>query len=197
MTTPRPEPRMKGDSSQMTSLPFSRRAAALAALAALAVVGSVGLAACNTTDNPARPASPAAASTATTAAQVSTVDGKTVAVPGTKPTALFFFSVGCGECVGGAKSVANAAEKLGDAASFVLVDMDPGESAQMVTRFQDHTGTTALPAVIDTGATLTKRYSVAALSTLLVVDPSGKVTYRAADPSADQITTALRAAGAA
>ena len=38
---------------------------------------------------------------------------------------------------------------------------------------------------------------VASLSTLVVVDPAGKVTYRATDPSADQITTALRDAGAA
>ncbi|WP_344870137.1 TlpA family protein disulfide reductase, partial [Rhodococcus aetherivorans] len=113
------------------------------------------------------------------------------------PTALFFFSVGCGECVGGAKSVAQAAGQLGDKASFVLVDMDPGESAQTVAGFQDFTGTQALPAVIDTGATLTTRLSVASLSTLVVVDPAGKVTYRATDPSADQITTALRDAGAA
>jgi hypothetical protein len=38
---------------------------------------------------------------------------------------------------------------------------------------------------------------VAALSTLLVIDPSGKVSYRATDPSTDQITDALRKAGAA
>ena len=75
--------------------------------------------------------------------------------------------------------------------------IDPGESAQTVAGFQDFTGTQALPAVIDTGATLTTRLSVASLSTLVVVDPAGKVTYRAPDPSAAQITTALRDAGAA
>ena len=36
---------------------------------------------------------------------------------------------------------------------------------------------------------------MAALSTLLVVDPGGAVAYRAADPSADQITAALAKAG--
>ena len=36
-----------------------------------------------------------------------------------------------------------------------------------------------------------------ALARDVVVDPAGKVTYRATDPSADQITTALRDAGAA
>ncbi|MBF6202451.1 TlpA family protein disulfide reductase, partial [Nocardia cyriacigeorgica] len=94
--------------------------------------------------------------------------GASVSVPATKPAALFFFSVGCGECVGGATSLAQAAERVGDKAVFVLVDMDPGESAQTVTGFQDSTGTRALPAVVDTGATLTKRYSVASLSTLVV-----------------------------
>ncbi|NMD58019.1 TlpA family protein disulfide reductase [Tsukamurella columbiensis] len=176
----------------MTSLLRSRYTAA----AALALTGALTLTACNGTDTSARPAA-AASSSASAPAQITTVSGATVSVPGDKPTALFFFSVGCGECNGGAKSLAGAAETLGSAASFVLVDMNPGESAHTVTGFQSDTGTQAIPAVIDTGATLTTRYSVAALSTLLVIDTSGKVSYRASDPSTDQITTALRKAGAA
>ena len=40
-------------------------------------------------------------------------------------------------------------------------------------------------------------YANELVDALLEVDPAGKVTYRATDPSADQITTALRDAGAA
>ncbi|MDV8128866.1 TlpA family protein disulfide reductase [Rhodococcus qingshengii] len=176
----------------MTPLLRTRRTAA----AALALTAALMLTACNSTDNSAPPA-PGAPTGTSAPAQFTTVSGSTVSVPGEKPTAVFFFSVGCGACVGGAKALAGAAEKLGSAASFVLVDMNPGESAQTVTGFQSDTGTQAIPAVIDTGATLTTRYSVAALSTLLVIDPSGKVSYRATDPSTDQITDALRKAGAA
>ena len=182
-----PRPRTKGHCPRMATLPRFRRPALAAA--ALALSAALALTGCTSTDTTAQdPVAPV---------QVDTVTGTSISVPGDKPTALFFFSVGCGECVGGAKSVAQAAGQLGDKASFVLVDVDPGESAQTVAGFQDFTGTQALPAVIDTGATLTTRLSVASLSTLVVVDPAGKVTYRATDPSADQITTALRDAGAA
>jgi hypothetical protein len=163
--------------------PITRRTVS-AALAALAVTV---LAACGTDT-----ASPRAATDPVT---VTALSGAPVTVPSGKPTAMFFFSVGCGECVGGAKSLSQAARQLGDTAAFVLVDMDPAEPAQVVTDFQQQTGTDTVPAVIDTDATLTKRYSVAALSTLLVVDPGGAVAYRAADPSADQITAALAKAG--
>ncbi len=160
-----------------------------AASAGVAALAFAALTACGTDDT--------TTSTSTEPVTITTLSGTTMTVPGDKPTAMFYFSVGCGECVGDAKSLAQAAERLGDKADFVLVDMDPGESAQIVSGFQDFTGTKDVPAVIDTGATLTKRYSVASLSTLIVVDPAGKVTYRAKDPSADQITTALRDAGAA
>jgi hypothetical protein len=39
-----------------------------------------------------------------------------------------------------------------------------------------------LPAASDHDASLGRRYQVAALSTLLVIDPAGAVTYRAVDP---------------
>ncbi len=38
--------------------------------------------------------------------------------------------------------------------------------------------------------------AVAALSTLIVVDPAGKVTYRATDPGPEAIQAALEKAGA-
>jgi len=119
-------------------------------------------------------------------------------VPGRAPTALFFFSVGCGECVGGAKSLARAqaaAQKSGGKGTFLAVDIDPSESANTITDFLRGVEGTELSAVIDKNPTLASRYQVAALSTL-IVDPAGTVTYRATDPPADQITTAVEQAGA-
>lgn len=127
---------------------------------------------------------------------VTTVAGKTVRVPDAKPTALFFFTVGCGECAGGAKSLSQAARAAGDNAEFLAVDMDPNESARDITGFLSSVDGAALPAAIDTGAALTQRFEVSALSTLIVLDPSGTVTYRATDPSAQAITTALGQSGA-
>ena len=51
-------------------------------------------------------------------------------------------------------------------------------------------------AAIDQGATLSQRFDVAALSTLIIVDSDGRVTFRATDPDADTIVSALHKAGA-
>lgn len=54
-------------------------------------------------------AAPAAGVTAAAASvTITTLDGWKIAVPGGKPTAMFFFSVGCGECGPGARSLALA-----------------------------------------------------------------------------------------
>ncbi|WP_201409496.1 TlpA family protein disulfide reductase, partial [Mycobacterium paraintracellulare] len=123
---------------------------------------------------------------------LTTIDGQQVSVPGPVPTALFFFSVGCGECAGGGKSFAQAtAQTAPGKAAFLAVDMDPGDSPEAITGFLQQIGAQNLPAVIDRGATLSRTYQVSALSTLIVVDPAGKVTYRGTDPSADKIVAAV------
>lgn len=127
---------------------------------------------------------------------MTTIVGNTVRVPGGKPAALFFFSVGCGECAGGAKSLAKAAHAVGSKADFLAVDTDPSESGQTIAKFLNVVGSPALPAAIDTGAVLSRRFQVSALSTLVVLDSAGKVTYRATDPDPGQITAALNKAGA-
>ncbi|WP_244502442.1 TlpA family protein disulfide reductase [Streptomyces oceani] len=127
---------------------------------------------------------------------VTTIGDEKVTVPDNKPTALFFFSVGCGECAGGAKSLATAGKTLNGKANILAVDMDPSESPQTIRQFLGSIKAPELPAAIDTRAALSQRYKVAALSTLIVVDPQGKVTYRATDPSSDQIQTALHKASA-
>ena len=52
------------------------------------------------------------------------------------------------------------------------------------------------PAAIDQGATLSQRFDVAALSTLIIVDSDGRVTFRATDPDAETIIGELEKAGA-
>ena len=58
------------------------------------------------------------------------------------------------------------------------------------------TSTPNVPAAIDEGAALFQRFDVAALSTLIVIDGDGKVTFRATEPDAKTITAELVKAGA-
>lgn len=174
----------------MTRSATQRHRRAFLATAFTAVAGT-GLTACNSTTSTS---APTAVNPPTTV--VTTLAGATVRIPADKPAAVFFFSVGCGECLGGGKSLAQAATTVGDKAQFLAVDMDPGDTKDAITGFLHAIDGPELPTTIDTGATLSRAYKVSALSTLLVVEPAGKVTYRATDPTADQIRTALAAAGA-
>lgn len=127
---------------------------------------------------------------------ITTIVGKTVRIPDKKPTALFFFSVGCDSCVAGAISMGKAAAVVGNKAQFLIVDVDPSEKTGVIGDFLRSIGTPDLPAAIDQGAALSRTYRVSALSTLLVVNSKGKITYRATDPSSRQIQTALARAEA-
>jgi len=174
-----------------------RTALALAATATAALT----LSACGTgiTDSTAKTTNGSGTSAAAKADTVTLLDDTTLALPAKEPAALFFFSVGCGECAGGAKSLDTAAkefEKAGKKANFLAVDMDPSESKTTIMQFLQYIKAPSLSTTVDKGAALSQRYKVSALSTLIVVDPQGKVTYRATDPSADQIQDALKKAGA-
>lgn len=116
-----------------------------------------------------------------------------------RPTAILFFSYGCGECVGGGKSLAAAraaVEKAGGSAKFLAVDIVPTEKPADVRHFLDQIGGTSLPAVVDTNGALTSRYQVTAPTTALVIDPSGQISYRGHAPSQDQILAALGSSAA-
>ncbi|WP_235679511.1 TlpA family protein disulfide reductase [Mycolicibacterium monacense] len=127
------------------------------------------------------------------------MDGKTVELPAAAPTAILFFSYGCGECVGGGKSLAAAraaVEEAGGSAKFLAVDIVPTEKPADVRHFLDQIGGTSLPAVVDTNGALTSRYQVTAPTTALVIDPSGQISYRGHAPSQDQILAALGSSAA-
>ncbi|WP_425546954.1 hypothetical protein, partial [Catellatospora coxensis] len=62
--------------------------------------------------------------------------------------------------------------------------------------FTEYVEAEHVPAAIDEGAVLSQRFDVAALSTLIIVDADGKVTFRATDPAADTIVAELEKAGA-
>lgn len=163
-------------------------------IATVLIAGSIILTACGKADT-----GPAAVNDESRGA-VTSIDGQQISLPAAgKPTAVFFFSVGCGECVDGVRSLgqaATAAKQAGTEADFLAIDMDPGESRETIEGFMDDVDAELVPATIDQGGALTKRFKVAALSTLIVVDADGKVTFRAKSPSAKTITAELAKARA-
>ncbi len=136
------------------------------------------------------------ASTAATAFTASTMSGDQVAVPGGKPSVVFFFSATCGSCGPGARALAEAKASTPDA-NYVAVDIDPGESVDVVRQFLTANDASTLAYARDTDAALTRAYELTQLSTAVVLDASGTEVYRGVDPTASKLRSALIEAGAA
>ena len=181
-----------------TSLPRRASAALVGAVAAAAL-----LAACGTTPTASQPnpstsiaagssaAARAAATGPTAGAALTTIDGTTVHVPSSKPSVLVFISISCADCSTAAKAVSKAQTAAGDKATFLAVDLDPGVPASDLHSFLAYVDAKNLPTTVDAKFALMAKYQVNALSSVIVIDPAGKVTYRAVDPSAHAITAAI------
>ncbi|WP_157622527.1 redoxin family protein [Nostocoides sp. Soil756] len=143
---------------------------------------------------PGAGSSVAGSSTAATAFTASTLSGGEVAVPGGKPSVVFFFSVTCGTCGPGARALAEAQASTPDV-NYVAVDIDPNESVNDVREFLTANDASTLSYARDTDASLTRAYQLTQLSTAVVLDAAGTEVYRGVDPTTSQIRSALSKAG--
>ena len=163
-----------------------RRLTALAAISVLAVL----LSACGglTKDNP----SPAG-DDGTTAASFTarTVAGGSTTLPGERPSVLLFFSVECGGCGPTAQALAQAQAQDPKAADFAVVDVAAYETTKDIEGFLKYYDANALAYASDPDGTLIARYGVTQLSTVVIVDPDGKVVFRGVEPNAEKIRAEL------
>ncbi|WP_344867232.1 TlpA family protein disulfide reductase [Amycolatopsis ultiminotia] len=173
-------------------------------MAAVAVVGIAFVLYSAFSPSSTQAASPAAADSGakagTTAAAgaftARTLLGEQVAVPGSRPSVLFFFSVGCGGCGPATHALAQAQQAVGTKANFVAVDIGPGETEQDITDFLTANQATTLAYASDTNTSLISAYQVTQLSTAVVLDAFGKPVFRAVEPAAEQIRAELAKVGA-
>jgi len=97
------------------------------AAAAVALLG--GCCGCGLPTQASNGGNGAGSATATPTRQVAvtvrTLDGRPIQIPSRRPTVLYFFSAGCRQCVGGARTLVQARKQTGPAATFVAVDLDP------------------------------------------------------------------------
>lgn len=184
----------------MTDTPQVLRGAGamLAVTAAIALLAACGTGRNAVGSGPVHSAAtatrPAAQAGASGSQSLTTIDGTTVYVPSRKPSVLVFISISCADCSAAAKAVAQASQAVGDRATFLAVDLDPGVPVQALTSFLDYVHANDLPAMVDARAALLARYRVSALSSVIVIDPAGAVTYRAINPSSAAIVAAVQGA---
>jgi hypothetical protein len=182
----------------------ARRASGVRVIAAAVLLAS-GCAACSTnTASHARSPTPSPRHAAASQAALTTIDGAAVRVPGNRPSVLVFLSITCADCADVARTLAQveaatnatarAAHLATTKARFLGVDMDRGASGKAVADFLHSVGADNLPTVVDQKAVLSGTYQVTALSTVLVIDSAGHVTFRAVNPSQAKILAAVDAA---
>lgn len=167
---------------------------ALAVVAALGIVSLLytGLSASNDSSATAQKSPGAAAGGSVSGAFTArTMAGQQVAVPGSRPSVLFFFSVECGACGPGARALADVQRQDPQRANFVAVNINAGDTDQSIREFLSQNQATGLGLVRDTDTRLLQAYQVNQLSTAVILDASGKVVYRAVEPTASQIESQL------
>lgn len=176
--------------------PRTRRRLVLIALAAAAVLAiAFALYSALSPSSQKSESPPGAAVSEAFTAQ--TLQGEQITVPdGTRPSVLLFFSVACGACGPTAQALAQAQQATGTTASFIAVDIDPGDSQQDITDFLTANQATGLAYTHDADAALMSSYQAAQVSTVVVLDTSGNAVFRAVEPSADTIRAELAKAGA-
>jgi hypothetical protein len=122
--------------------------------------------------------------------------GQQIVVPGGKPSVLLFLGVNCGGCGPTATALGQLQTQAPGAANFVGVDITPGESASDVRGFLTANHADGLGVALDTDTHLITALGVTQLTTVVVLDATGAPTYRAVEPTPEQVQTALGAVAA-
>lgn len=120
-----------------------------------------------------------------------TISGDAVTIPDGRPSVVLFFSVECGGCGPTANALAQAQADNPDAADYAVVDVAGYETVQDIQGFLEAYDAGALGYAIDAEGDLVAEYQVTQLSTVLILDADNQVTFRAIEPSADQIRAEL------
>jgi len=159
--------------------------------AALIVAVGVGVTGCATTETPQSSSQGAAAGATAEAFTAQTAAGAQVAVPGSKPSVLFFFSIECGACGPFTKALAEVQQSAPEAANYVAVDVASYETAPEVEAFLTGNEASSLAYTVDTDASLITAHQINQLETTVVLDASGTEVFRSVAPSVAQIRDAL------
>lgn len=138
--------------------------------------------------------SAAGTSNAATAFTASTQSGEDIAIPGGRPSVVFFFSATCGTCGPGAQALAETQAGTPDA-NYVAVDVDPNDSVEDVREFLDANDASTLAYARDPDAALARAYQLTQLSTAVVLDAAGTEVFRGVDPTSAELSSALTEAG--
>jgi thiol-disulfide isomerase/thioredoxin len=124
------------------------------------------------------------------------LDGGQVRIPAGRPSVVFFFAGWCGSCIPEATALGQLQREHGDDVDIVAVDIDSGDTPEMIGEFMAAAGSPEYSVVHDKTDAIRAAYEVASLDVTVITDASGKVVYRDSVPSTlAQLSDGLRRAG--
>lgn len=163
----------------MTTTRNNRRIFTITAvIAAAALILILSLTALNR-GGEATPATGSAGGNNVNRLEITSVDGKALTVPSTRPTVLYFMASWCYTCVPQAEAMKELEQEYAEKADFVAVDVTPENTKTQVDQFRELAGAPGYPFVIDQTGELTQKYAVTSLDSTVVVAPDGEVLGRA------------------
>lgn len=107
-----------------------------------------------------------------------------------KPTVLYAMAAWCLTCIPEAKALVQLERELGDRVNIVVLDIDPGDTEQMLQQFARAVG--GMPGIwaLDQGSAVTRAYNIRSLDTTIVI-AGGREAARTIGPQSLEQLRAL------
>lgn len=109
---------------------------------------------------------------------LTSTDGRTIAVPGSRPTVLFFMAWWCVSCVEEGKAIQALEGEYEDRVEFVAVETTPNATTEEVADFKAQANNPDNPYVVDRRGELIDRYDVTTLDTTILIASDGEILAR-------------------
>jgi thiol-disulfide isomerase/thioredoxin len=108
-----------------------------------------------------------------------------------KPTVLFAMAAWCLTCIPEAKALVQLERELGDRVNIVVLDVDPGDTEQMLEQFARAVGGAPGVWALDRGGAVTRAYNIRSLDTTIVISGGREVARTFGPQSLEQLRAAL------
>lgn len=126
---------------------------------------------------------------------MTSLDSKTVSLPGARPGALFFSVSSCTTCIPSAMALASVKKRVGSKVDALFISMDPNDTPDAMLARRDSIGDPPYPFAIDTSGQLGDDYRILALGTVVIYDKKGKIISRTIDPTLGDLESDFRKTG--
>lgn len=108
-----------------------------------------------------------------------------------KPTVLYAMAAWCLTCIPEARALVQLEQEMGDRVNIVVLDIDPGDTEQMLQQFARAVGGAPGIWALDRGSVVTRAYNIRSLDTTIVIAGGREVSRTIGPQSLEQLRAAV------